>query len=107
MEFNKILHEASIPRGDVHILKVLQLHLFYRVMALLLVGRKPFYLLSCWSVRSHILSSLFLTNHRVEFNNILHEASIPRGDVHILKVLQLQVILQSYGPFVGWSEAIF
>ena len=37
----------------------------------------------------------------MEFNNILHEASIPRGDVHIIKVLQLHVILQSYGPFVG------
>ena len=27
MEFNKCLHEASIPRGDVHIIKVLQLHI--------------------------------------------------------------------------------
>ena len=30
---------------------------------------------------------------------ILHEPSIPRGDVHILKVLQLHAIKQSYGPF--------
>ena len=36
-------------------------------------------------VGSHILSGLFLTNHWVEFNRILHEAFIPRGDVHILK----------------------
>ena len=28
---------------------------------------------------SHILSGLFLTNHWVEFNKVLHEASIPRG----------------------------
>ena len=56
-------------------------------------------------MRSHILSGLFLTNHWVEFNNILHEASIPRGDVHIIKILQLHVTLQSYGPFVGQSEA--
>ena len=41
----------------------------------------------------------FLTNHWVEFNKNLHEASIPRGDVHILKGLQLHDILQSYGPF--------
>ena len=53
------------------------------------------------------MSHLFLTNHWVEFNKILHEASIPRGDVHTLQVLQLHVILQSYGPFVGRSEAIF
>ena len=33
---NKILHEASIPRGDVHILKGLQLHIILW----------PFYLLS-------------------------------------------------------------
>ena len=51
-----------------------------------MVGRKPYF-------------GLFLTKHWVEFNNILHEASIPRGDVHILKVLQLHVTLQSYGPF--------
>ena len=51
------------------------------------------------SARSHILSGLFLTNRWVECNDILHEASIPRGDVHILKGLQLHVILQSYGPF--------
>ena len=50
------------------------------------------------SVGSHILSGLFLTNHLVEFNEILHEASITRGDVHTLNVLQLHVILQSYGP---------
>ena len=55
----------------------------------------------CRSVGSHILSGLFLTNHWMEFNNILHEASIPRGDVHILKGLQLHVILQSYGPFTN------
>ena len=59
------------------------------------------------SVWSHILSGLSYTNHYVEFNKILHEASIPRGDVHTLKVLQLHVILQSYGLFVGRSEAIF
>ena len=47
----------------------------------------------------HILSGLFLTNQWVEFNNILQEASILRGDVHTLKVLQLHVILQSYGLF--------
>ena len=39
----------------------------------------------CLSVGSHILSGLFLTNHLVEFNNILHEPSLPRGDVHILQ----------------------
>ena len=50
-------------------------------------------------VWSHILSGLFLTNHWVELNKTLHEASILRGDVHTLKVLQLHVILQSYGPF--------
>ena len=52
-----------------------------------------------WSVGSHILSGLFLTNHWAEFNTILHEASIPRADVHILKGLQLHDVLQSYGPF--------
>ena len=51
------------------------------------------------SFGSHILSGPFLTNHWVEFNKMLHEASIPRGDVHSLKGLQLHVILQSYGPF--------
>ena len=55
----------------------------------------------------HILSGLFLPNHWVEFNTFLVEASLPRGDVHIIKVIQLHVILQSYGPFVGRSEAIF
>ena len=51
------------------------------------------------SVESHILFGLFLTNNWVVFNTIIHEASIPRGDVHILKGLQLHVTLQSYGPF--------
>ena len=51
------------------------------------------------SAGSHILSGLFLTNHWVEFNNISHEASIPRGDVHILKGLHLHVILQELWPF--------
>ena len=61
----------------------------------------------CLSVGSHILSGLFLTNHWVEFNNILHEASIPRGDVHILKGLQLRFTelwpfyLLSYGVDQG------
>ena len=40
-------------------------------------------------------------NHWVEFNNILHEASIPRGDMHTLKGLQLHDILQSYDPFTN------
>ena len=44
------------------------------------------------SVKSHILSGLFLTNHWVEFNKNVHEASIPRGDMHTLKILQLHVI---------------
>ena len=47
----------------------------------------------CLSVGSDILSGLFLTNHWVEFNKILQEASIPREDVHILKGLQFIVIL--------------
>ena len=51
------------------------------------------------SAGSHILSGLFLTNHWVVFNKILHEASIPRGDVHILNGFQLHIILQSYGSF--------
>ena len=34
-----------------------------------------------------------------KFNKDLHEVSIPRVDVHILKGLQLHVKLQSYGPF--------
>ena len=52
--------------------------------------------------KSHILSGLFLTNHWVEFNKVLHESSIPR-DVHTLKVLQLHVNLQSYSPFTSVS----
>ena len=55
--------------------------------------------LVAWLVESHILSGLFHTNHWVEFNKIVHKASIPSGDVHILKGLQLHIILQSYGPF--------
>ena len=53
------------------------------------------------SVGSHIFSVLFLTNHWVEFNKTL-----PRGDVHILKGLQLHVILQSYGPFYLLSYGV-
>ena len=55
----------------------------------------------CRFAGSLILSGLFLTIHWVEFNKILPEASIPRGDVHILKGLQLHDILQSYGPFTN------
>ena len=54
---------------------------------------------------SHILSGLFLTNHWVEFNKILHEASIPRGDVHILNGLQLHVFTELW-PFYLLSYGV-
>ena len=70
------LHKAYIPRGDVHTLKILQLHVIL-----------------------HILSGLFRTNHWVEFDKISHEASISRGDVHTLKVLQLHETFIELWPF--------
>ena len=39
MEFNQILHEASIPRGDVHMLKGLTIACYFTELW-------PFYLLS-------------------------------------------------------------
>ena len=50
------------------------------------VGRKPYF------VRP-------ISYKPLEFNTNLHEASIPRGNVHIIKGLQLHDILQSYGSF--------
>ena len=86
VEFNKSLHEGSIPRGDVHILGVTIACYFTEIW--------PFYLLSKpYFVRPVSYKPL----GGIQKNS--HEASIPRGDVHILKGLQLHVILQSYGPF--------
>ena len=59
----------------------------------------------CRSAGNHILSGLFLTNYLVEFNKILLEGSIPRGDVNILRGFQLHVILQSCGPFYAPTES--
>ena len=48
----------------------------------------------------------FLQTTGLNFNKILYEASIPRGDVHTLKVLQLHVILQSNSPFTSASLSV-
>ena len=63
-------------------------------MALLLIK-----LLVIFCPKPYFVQPISYKVHLVEFNNILHAASIPRGDVHTLEVLQLHVILQSYGPF--------
>ena len=77
--------------------------LFYGVIVLLLIK-----LLVIFCVQSHIFIRPISYKPLGGIQSILHEAkSIPKGDVHTLEVLQLHVILQSYGPFVGRSEALF
>ena len=50
------------------------------------------------SVGSHILSGLFLTNHWVKFNNILHETSIPRGECAYHKGLTIACYFTELWP---------
>ena len=94
----------------LRILKLLDTHVYHDEVActlkvnVMVKGQNKYCLIGLHigrSVGSHILSVLFLTNHLVEFNKIVHEATIPRRDVHTLKVLQLLVILQSYVPFTS------
>ena len=125
-------HEASIPRGDEHILKILQLqvilqsygpftyyvvnHILYKAIFCL----SYFLQTTVWnSIKFHMkllyqdemcipsrsyTCKLFYRVMALLLIKLLvisfpHEASIPRDDVHILKILQLHVVLQSCGSF--------
>jgi glycerol-3-phosphate cytidylyltransferase-like family protein len=91
LEFNKTLFEPSIPRGNAHIVALFRSDT--------LTQRYGPWLVMQYAYRAKIISALLLCNYWLEFNETLWEASIPKGDAHIVTLFGSDTLTQSYGPW--------
>ena len=88
--FSATSGKASLTKGGVHIITIFRFDDFSQSYCL-------FNFFTIWHRK--MLSRLSLSNFCLEFNESLWEASITRGNVHIISMFWFDDFSQSYCPF--------